>query len=221
MKEFVKIAFWVACLFFSSHAQTETLTNAIVIEMSKVGLVKEIILKKINETPTSFDISANALIELKKAGVADEVISLMLEKSKEKVETNGDLPAFSENIPFNESKQFAPAMVNAKDALLNAKTVAIEKSSLNPSRQALEKALFKRKEWQKYKLSIIRYKQDADLYIEIGRVPLSWITHRYVFRIYDRRTGTIITAGETTSWGSLAENLAREITQKMDTVSTR
>jgi hypothetical protein len=221
MKIHLTKIFLLVFLAVSISAQTETLTNATIIEMSKVGLDKQIILKKINDSQNNFDTSANALIELKKANVADEVIALILEKSGAKIEPSSKLQGFSENLPDNEEKQFSPtaAVVVAKDALLNAKTVAIEKSSLNPSRQGLEKALFKRKQWQKYNLTLTRYKKDADIYIEIGFVPLSWITHRYVFRIYDRRSGTIITAGETTSWGSLAENLAREITQKMDSVS--
>jgi len=223
MKHLTKILFLIACLAFSINAQTEVLTNAIVIEMSKIGLDKEIILKKITDSQANFDVSTNALIELKKANVADEVIALMLEKSEAKTDlkkSNETSPeSYSETLPSLEVKQFTPTVVSVKDALLNAKTVAIQKSSLNPSRQALEKELFKRKDWQKYNLTIVRYKQDADIYIEIGRVPLSWITHRYVFRIYDRRSGTIITAGETTSWGSLAENMAREITQKLNLVS--
>jgi hypothetical protein len=212
------------CLAISIGAQTETLTNATVIEMSKVGLGKEVIIKKINDSNNNFDVSANALIELKKANVADDVIALMLEKAELKaapVSTGEVQPqVFSESLPDLEAKRFSPTnIVGAKEALLNAKTIAIVKSSLNPARQALEKELFKRKQWQKYNLTIVRYKQDADIYIEIGRVPFSWITHRYVFRIYDRRTGAVITAGETTSWGSLAENLAREVTQKMDLVT--
>jgi len=217
-KHLTKI-FLLIFLAVSINAQTETLTNSTIIEMSKIGLDKAVIIKKINDSTNNFDVSANALIELKKANVADEVIALILEKGEAKVETSNKLEGFSETLPNNEAKQFAPTVVTAKDALLNAKTVAIEKSSINPSRQGLEKALLKRKEWQKYNLTLTRYKQDADIYIEIGRVPLSWITHRYVFRIYDRRSGTIITAGETTSWGSLAENMAREITQKMDLVA--
>lgn len=204
-------------------AQAEILTNAAIVEMSKIGLEKEIILKKINDSPHAFRLSVSDLIELKKANVADEVIRLMLEKG----ESRAELPAavrqdFSESRPdATERRQFSPATTTVKDALLNARTVAIAKSSLNPSRQALEKALLKRKEWGKYDLSLVRYKNEADLYIEIGRIPFSWITHRYVFRVFDRRSGKIITAGETTSWGSLAENLAREITQKIDAVSGR
>lgn len=225
MKRFLKILVLVGVLAFSIAAQNEILTNAIVIEMSKVGLDKQVILQKIRDSKNGFDVSANALIELKKSGVADEVISLMLEKAAaspdaQTVKDGEIVPSFSESQPVNLGiKQLPPAILNAKDALLNARSVALVKSSLNPSRQGLEKALLKRKEWKKYDLTLVRYKEEADIYVEIGRVPLSWITHRYVFRIYDRRTGTIITAGETTSWGSLAENLAREITQKMDAVS--
>jgi len=47
---------------------------------------------------------------------------------------------------------------------------------------------------------------------------MSWITHRYVYRIYDRRSGAVIAAGETTSWGSLAENLARHIGKDMEKI---
>ena len=225
-----RILILILCLALNAFAQTETLTNSQIVEMSKIGLDKTIILKKINESQSNFDVSTNALIALKKANVADEVIALMLEKGSvkfesikstepESVKPTDNSQNFSETQPTIETQLFTPKVVSAKDALLNAKTVAIEKSSLNPSRQSLEKELFKRKEWAKYNLTLVRYKQDADIYIEIGFVPLSLITHRYVFRVYDRRSGTIITAGETTSWGSLSHNLAREITQKMDLVS--
>jgi hypothetical protein len=217
-----RILILILCSALNILAQTETLTNSQVVEMSKIGLDKQVILKKINDSLSDFDVSTNALIELKKANVADEVISLMLEKGSAKTEINkpAETPqGFSETQNTNETQQFTPKVVSAKDALLNAKTVAIEKSSLNPSRQSLEKELLKRKEWLKYNLTLVRYKQDADIYIEIGFVPLSLLTHRYVFRVFDRRSGTIITAGETTSWGSLSHNLAREITQKLDLVS--
>jgi hypothetical protein len=82
---------------------------------------------------------------------------------------------------------------------------------LQPSRQALEKELIKRPDFQKLNLTILRYKDQADLFVDIGYVSGSWLTHRYVFRIYDRRSGAVIVAGETTSWGSLAGNLARHI----------
>lgn len=202
---------------FGVTAQTERLTNSQVVEMTKVGLDAAIIIRKIEESDAAFDLSTNALIDLRRNGVDNAVIAKMTEKKSTvpaEPQSTGDVQGFSENVPA-VSVEKAPAIVTAAEALRTAKTVAIEKSSVNPSRQSLEKALMKRAEWRKYNLTLTRYKQDADIYIEIGRVPLSWITHRYVFRVYDRRTGIIITAGETTSWGSLAENMAREITQKL------
>lgn len=227
MNRFIKILILTTCLIFSVSAQTEILTNAIVIEMSKIGLEKEIIIKKINESPNNFDVSANALIELKKNGVDSAVISLMLERANQKTSDNLAAPqtdnttqGYSDSQPIDLITS-PRTMPQPKEALLAARTVAIEKSSINPSRQALEKELLKRKEWRQFNLSIVRYKEAADLYIEIGYVHFSLITHRYVWRLYDRRSGIVVAAGETTSWGSLAENLARDITQKLDSVSTK
>ena len=102
-----------------------------------------------------------------------------------------------------------------KEALISAKTIAFTKSSTHPSIQALEKELMKRSEWPTLNLAIDRRWDKADLYVDIGFVHMSLITHRYVFTVYDRRSGTVIAAGETTSWGSLAENLARNIAKSL------
>lgn len=207
-------------LIFAStgFAQTETLTNAEIVEMTRAGLGKEIIVRKIMNTDANFDISAGALIELKKAGVEQEVIQVLMEKNRAtpvSVRRAQPEPTYSENVtaPLIENKPLSPA-----EAVRSAKTIALVKSSLHPSRQALEKELMKRADWKKLNLTLVRYKESADLYIEIGYVSLSWITHRYVFRVYDRRSGAVLVAGETTSWGSLAENLAREISKKLGAV---
>lgn len=222
---------FLSILFFavSVFAQSETLTNSHIVEMSKIGLDKQIILKKINDSPNNFDVSVNGLIELKKAGVDEEVIALMMEKAptqRERYSNSQTVAAvtnnaqnYSDSVPVDN--QTSQNLRSPKESLLTARTIAIEKSSINPSRQALEKELLKRKEWKKFNLSIVRYKEGADLYIEIGFVHFSIITHRYVFRIYDRRNNTVLAAGETTSWGSLAENLARDIAKKLDAVLTK
>jgi hypothetical protein len=213
-------------LIFASTvcAQTETLTNTDVVEMSRAGLGKQIILQKIASSDANFDISAKALIELKKAGVDDEVIQGLIEKNRAtpvNVARVPTQPTAAENQPSAtvetkatvENKAVTPA-----EALRTAKTIALVKSSLQPSRQALEKELMKRADWKKLDLTLVRYRETADLYVEIGYVSLSWITHRYVFRVYDRRSGAVIIAGETTSWGSLSENLAREISKKLGAI---
>ncbi|MEZ5425853.1 MAG: hypothetical protein R2747_06285 [Pyrinomonadaceae bacterium] len=207
-----------------SAAQTEILRNNEIILLSRAGLSAELIIRKIRDSACEFDTSTEALIDLKKSGVADEVISLMLEKTAEaripdppesKNESSENSQGYSDSVPVSKSYSSDPA-IDPKEALRSARTIAIEKSSIHPSRQALEKELLKRPEWKNLHLNIVRYKEGADLYIEIGYVPLSWITHRYAWRVFDNRSGTVIVAGETTSWGSLAKNLAREITKKMD-----
>lgn len=191
-------------------AQTERLTNADVIDMSKAGLGKELILKKVHTSRGAFDVTAKGMIELKTAGVDDDIIAAMMEMPESPA--NLSLPQPAEIKNFSES---TGPKTETPISLPRAKTIALEKSSLQPSRQALEKELLKRPEWKKLDLTILRYKESADLYVEIGFVSGSWITHRYVYRVYDRRTGAVITAGETTSWGSLAENLARHIAKSL------
>ena len=217
----MQFLFLILIFCISVQAQAEVLTNADVIGMTRAGLGKRVIQQKIEKSQTDFDASAKALIELKTAGVDDDVIALILEKAAAAKATSekSSEKGWSENTPASETLQFDKTPESTKKTLVAAKTVALIKSSLNPSRQALEKALLKRADWRKYGFTIVRYKDQADIYIEIGRIPLSWITHRYVFRIFDRRSGAVITAGETTSWGSLAENLAREITQKLAAVN--
>lgn len=212
-------------LAITVFAQTEVLTNKDVILMTQAGLGKELIIKKIKDSSGKYDVSAQNLIDLKKAGVDDSVIETMMEKAQTPtVKTDQQYSDSQPAVSSNNSAAYKAVsteriVLSPKEAMQNAKTVAITKSTLNPSRQALEKALLKRRDWQKYKLNIVRLKEDADLYIEIGRIPLTWLSHRYVFRIYDRQSGTILTAGETTSWGNLAENLAREITQKLNSIN--
>lgn len=177
--------------------------------MSRSGLSSEIILKKITSSPAAFDVSAAALIALKTAGVSDEVITAMMERYESRPSSKAALPM---EVAFSESGVAPPSpSISRRDAIARAKTIAFGKSSLQPSRQALEKELMKRKDFQQLNMTILRYKEEADLFVDIGFVSGSWITHRYVYRIYDRRSGAVITAGETTSWGSLAENLARQI----------
>lgn len=69
------------CLAFSAvaFAQGEVMTNDEVISLTKAGLSGSIIVNKIRTSKTSFDMSTDALIKLKKAGVADDTVTAMLE----------------------------------------------------------------------------------------------------------------------------------------------
>jgi hypothetical protein len=203
-------------------AQAETLTNAEIIEMSSVGLGKQLILSKINTSNSEFDVSTKGIIELKKANVDEEIIAKMLEKSESKRQrfTQSEEKKITVGTstitdkPTNFGNSLSPS-----DMLKNAKTIALVKDSIHPNKQNLEKAQLKRTEWSKFNLSITEYKETADLFVEISFVHFSIITHRYVYRIYDRRSGTVLAAGETTSWGCLSNNLAKNIVKSLNKIS--
>jgi hypothetical protein len=202
----------IVLLYAASAAQSETLTNRNVIDMSRVGLASDVILKKIATARTEFVVTAEALVELKQAGVADSVIAAMLEKNERALPAEPEKEKVALLAP---SELSPPASQNAKEAIATAKTVSIRKSSVHPSTQALEKELLKRSDFRSLNLTLLQSGHKADLYIDIDFVSGSWITHRYVYRIYERRSGAVVAAGETTSWGSLAENLARHISKRL------
>ncbi len=60
----------------------QPITNADVLSMTKSGLGEQTIILAIQQGPTAFDTSPQALVELKKAGVTDGVLNLMLSASK-------------------------------------------------------------------------------------------------------------------------------------------
>jgi hypothetical protein len=182
--------------------------------MTKAGLSQSVILTKIKGAEGRFDVSVNGLVEMKKAGVGDDVINALLQSKPAPAAEPGNRSA-SATVT---AERASPVFTSPQEALLSAKTLALKKSSIQPSLQAVEKELMKRSEWKALNLAIDHYWERADIYVEISFVHLSLVTHRYTFRVYDRRSGTIIAAGETTSWGSLAENLARNIAKSLDKV---
>lgn len=71
--------FAVVILLASMAFAQETMTNDEVITLTKAGLSGPIIEGKIRSSKTNFDMSTDALIKLKQAGVSDAVVAAMLE----------------------------------------------------------------------------------------------------------------------------------------------
>ena len=59
------------------------ITNADVVSMAKAGIGEQTIVLSIKKGPTKFDTSAQALIELKKAGVGDQILNAILSTSSQ------------------------------------------------------------------------------------------------------------------------------------------
>ncbi len=67
------------CLSAVSVFAQDTMSNDEVISLTKAGLASSIIVGKIRTSKTDFDMSTDALIKLKQAGVSDDVVGSMLE----------------------------------------------------------------------------------------------------------------------------------------------
>jgi hypothetical protein len=89
--------------------QDEVLTNEEVISLAVAGLNKTIIVNKIRTSKSNFDLSTNALIKLKKAGVSDEIVNAMLEaKSGKQATTNTSTATSSDMSGGDPNDPMAP-----------------------------------------------------------------------------------------------------------------
>jgi hypothetical protein len=64
-----------------SGAPGAVLTNADIVQMQKAGLSEEIVLSKIGTSTTNFSTGTQDLIQLKEAGVNDNIINAMVQKT--------------------------------------------------------------------------------------------------------------------------------------------
>ena len=91
-RKFIFIGMLVVSLCFAASltvlAQDETMTNDEVISLSKAGLAPSIIVGKIRTSKSNFDLSTDALIKLKGAGVSDDIVAAMLEAKSGKSTAN-------------------------------------------------------------------------------------------------------------------------------------
>ncbi|HEV2103620.1 MAG TPA: hypothetical protein VGR58_12650 [Candidatus Acidoferrum sp.] len=81
MRRIVRLTLAAVCMFAAAttFAQTQkALTNADVVTMTKNGFAPALIVKAIQSGGTDFDVSAQALIDLKNAGVDQSVMEAML-----------------------------------------------------------------------------------------------------------------------------------------------
>lgn len=194
-----------------AFAQSEILTNVNIKEMSAAGIGTEVILAKIRTTPGDYAVTADAMIDLKKAGVADEVVAAMITVFNKSAKQNQSAAAEAAALP----PPSVDRNVTAAQLLKEARTIYFVKNSLYPSIADLESSLFKRPKWDRFNLTITRVRSDADLVVEINH---EFMTH-YAFRVTDRRTGRVITAsGVTSLGGALSGNIADKLIKRFSEV---
>ncbi len=77
------IVTFICCSFFSVLTAQEVITNESVIQMMELGFDDAMIIDKIYTSDVKFDATIAGLGKLKKAGASSEVLSLIMEKSKQ------------------------------------------------------------------------------------------------------------------------------------------
>ena len=70
-----------AAPFIATAQSNDPITNKTVIQLCKAGIGKSVIIAKIETSACKFDLTTDGLVELKKGGVPDEVVTEMLSKS--------------------------------------------------------------------------------------------------------------------------------------------
>ncbi|OKS88199.1 hypothetical protein [Mucilaginibacter polytrichastri] len=82
----------------ATSASAEVLTNASLISLHKAGLDDEVIISKIETSPTNFDVSTDRLIDLKNAGVSNAIIKALIDKGSGKSAKGSTIPNIKRDI---------------------------------------------------------------------------------------------------------------------------
>ena len=77
-KLFFAITLTFVSLIAYAQSKPDTLTNAKIIQLTKIGLQSSVIINKIQTSYTSFNVSTDALINLNSNGVSADVINEMM-----------------------------------------------------------------------------------------------------------------------------------------------
>lgn len=100
-----RIAFFyvVFCIVFFSivfSVGAEILTNDSVVKMVKAGLTEDIIISKIKASDNAFDVSVDAILELKNKGVSNKIIDTMIKASSKESKSTTSTTATAATNPF-------------------------------------------------------------------------------------------------------------------------
>ena len=97
---------FLAMLLFNSLQAQEVLTNAKIIELHRAGFSKDILKSKIQSSPSNFDVTIDGLMSLKKSGVPDDVINMMIAKPEQSnnVTTTNTTNTTNNNVNANQTR---------------------------------------------------------------------------------------------------------------------
>ena len=94
--------------------------------------------------------------------------------------------------------QDASSVPSNRELAARAKSVYVDSETFYMKRERLESCLLKSPEFKVWKLQITNNKNDADLWIEVKRIPF---TNHFTYTVTDRGTEIILMAGKVDSLG--------------------
>ena len=110
----------------SSAQSNDTVTNKTIVDLSKAGISKTIISAKINASLCYFDLSTDGLISLKKNGVSDDIINVMITKGNSAppppVQDNNNNQPVQNNTPDANSQSGGETALRPGIYYFNSKT---------------------------------------------------------------------------------------------------
>lgn len=107
------LLFLLFCSFFGTISAQEVITNESIVQMKDLGFDDTTIIDKIYTSDVKFDASISGLSKLKKAGVSNEVISLVMEKSKQNTKSKTGIYFVDNN---GEDKLIQPAVFSGNNS---------------------------------------------------------------------------------------------------------
>lgn len=129
---YLKKIFFVAITAMSTLGLAqETITNESVVQMVELGFDDYMIMDKINTSDVKFDASISALGSLKKAGVSSEILSLIMDKSKQNTKSKTGIYYLAAN---GEDKLVQPSVFSGSNS--NAVAQKLVSGLINSKKKA-------------------------------------------------------------------------------------
>lgn len=102
---------------------------------------------------------------------------------------------------------------STNELLSKDKVFYIESGTYFVKKEEIEKGLLKRKEFEKWGLQITQLRNEADLVLLVKRAAFQ---NNFPYTVTDRRTGTVVLAGEVNSLGgTVPGKIASQIVDKL------
>lgn len=120
MRKFLIVLLLNVCCMAAYAQDNEILTNQTVLEMTELGFESDVIISKIQTTGNKFDLTLEALKELKAKNVPGAVIAAMVKAGKKETVAEEKTGIFSIQADGNEQRIFPTAFSGTKTRTLAA-----------------------------------------------------------------------------------------------------